>query len=74
MWLTARERRVLADLERQFTPRRRHPARTPAMLAVSWLVSGLLFAALLSDDWIPAAVAGALALAVVTWQLVQARP
>ena len=74
MSLTARERRVLADLERQFAPRRRRPARTPAMLTASWLVCGLLFAALLTDDWIPAAVAGALALCVVTWQLIQARP
>ncbi|HEX3651045.1 MAG TPA: hypothetical protein VHV49_21685 [Pseudonocardiaceae bacterium] len=73
MSLTARERRVLAEMERQFRPRRRRPARIPTVLAVGWVTCGLLFAALMSGDWILAATAGALGVGLITWQVLQAR-
>lgn len=73
MSLTARERRVIAGLERQFRPRRRRPARAPLVLATAWLVCGLLFAALMTGDWVIAALAGALAAGLIGWQAIQAR-
>lgn len=73
MSLTARERRTLAELERQFQPRRRRSLRPHTVLAVGWLMFGLLFAALMTGSWILAAIAGTLGAALIAWQAVQAR-
>jgi uncharacterized membrane protein YjjP (DUF1212 family) len=73
MSLTARERRTLAELERQFRPRRRRPVRPQVVLAVGWLMFGLLFAALLTGDWILAATAGALGAGLIGWQAMRVR-
>lgn len=73
MSLTARERRTIAELERQFRPRRRRPVRPQVVLAVGWLMFGLLFAALMTGDWILAAIAGALGAGLVVRQAVRAR-